>query len=116
MLLVVAGAMCIFVRNLRLWNRLFMTQSFVILLNCGAEQCTMMPSSYGYPRCLAYMGISGPEEDSFSFSPTGSCVAMIWSGHVFHTMLGAYIIGLVLEKRYPSLKRHIRAPSKGSPL
>jgi len=107
---------CAVTKNLLIWNRFLMTQSFVIVLNFVAEQSTMLPSSYGFKRCKAYLGINSAAEDRYQFSATGSCVAMIWSGHVFHMMIGGYMIGLVLEERFPGLKRRTFWGSRSAPL
>jgi len=107
---------CMATKNLLVWNRFFLTQAFVITMNLIAEQSTTIPSSYGYARCKNYLGISKPEEDHFAFSPTGSCVAMIWSGHVFHTMLGSYMLGLVVEAQWPRFRRRLCKSCSTAPL
>lgn len=99
-LLGLAGVLCLLRCDSLLWARLFHLQALFMFLNGIAENVTILPATYGYQRCIAYMHISGPEEDSFGLKPTGSCAAMIWSGHTFHTVLGVYIITCVLEKDF----------------
>jgi len=84
-------------------NRLFLTQGFLILLNTLVENGTTIPSSYGYDRCVRYLGITDSRDVNFGVNLTGSCAAMIWSGHTMHTLLAAYMLGKGLEKDFPSL-------------
>lgn len=98
--LVVAGLLCVVKKDALWWARMFNIQSFMMVFNTIAEQVTVMPSSYGYGRCLTYLGISGPAENTFNINPTGSCAAMLWSGHTFHCMLGVYVLSQVLEEHY----------------
>lgn len=116
LMLLGTATLCGITKNLLIWNRFLMTQAFIILLNLIAEQSTMLPASYGLKRCKEYLGVKSAAEDTFSFSPTGSCVAMIWSGHVFHMMIGGYMIGLVLEQQFPALKRRACWGTPSAPL
>lgn len=111
-LMVVGVALCGYSCNLTLWALFFNTQSFIIALNCAVEQVTMMPSSYGYKRCLTYMGIHGPAEDKFSLNPAGSCAAMLWSGHTFHTLLGIFTICTALSEGWKM--KVLTAPTCGN--
>jgi len=81
-------------------NRLMLTQSFLVLLNSVAENITVLPSSYGYDRCLKYLEIEDSSELAFGITPTGSCVAMIWSGHIVNMLIPAHVLGCALEEDY----------------
>mmetsp|Transcript_47221 Transcript_47221/g.92139 ORF Transcript_47221/g.92139 Transcript_47221/m.92139 type:complete len:355 (-) Transcript_47221:13-1077(-) len=81
-------------------NRLMLTQSFLVLLNSVAENITVLPSSYGYDRCLAYLDIEDSSELTFGITPTGSCAAMIWSGHIVNMLIPAHVLGCALEEDY----------------
>lgn len=95
-----AAMVCLSTKDSKLWGRLCHLQGFMLLLNGIAENSTTIPSSYGYDRCLDYMGISGPEEDKWSINLTGSCAAMLWSGHTFHFMLGVFVVLWGLQKHF----------------
>lgn len=83
-------------------NRCLLTQSFLISLNALAENLTILPSSYGYERCLDYLGInSSADLPGFSFSPTGTCSAMIWSGHCVHTLIAGHMLGCAIAEDHP---------------
>jgi len=83
----------------------FMT-NFLILGNLIAENVTVLPSSYGRERCLRFINFTEETVDKyeFGFNPTGTCAAMVWSGHTVHTMLGVYALFTALERTYPGLK------------
>jgi len=49
-------------QHFTLINRILLTQSFLILLNCLAENLTVLPSSYGYHRCLDYLQIKSSKD------------------------------------------------------
>ena len=52
-----------------------------------------MPSSYGYVRCLDYLGIANSTQATYGLagaSLNGSCAAMIWSGHTAGVILAIY--------------------------
>jgi hypothetical protein len=82
-------------------NRFFLTQGFMIILNTIVENVTTLPSSYGYDRCIAYLGVDGPEDVTIGLNLMGSCAAMIWSGHTLHTLFACYMAGLALEIDFP---------------
>uniref|UniRef100_A0A7S1BH40 Sphingomyelin synthase-like domain-containing protein n=1 Tax=Corethron hystrix TaxID=216773 RepID=A0A7S1BH40_9STRA len=84
-------------------NRCLLTQSFLMLLNSLAENLTILPSSYGYDRCLEYLNITSSSDlPDYSFSPTGSCAAMIWSGHCVHTLIAAHMLGCAWAEDHPT--------------
>lgn len=91
-------------RDLANANALTIAQSIMYLLNMVAENITVLPSSYGYRHCLAYLQINNSSDavGGFSLSNTklsGSCAAMIWSGHTVGTILGIYYLLSALRVR-----------------
>lgn len=86
---------CVCMRDAVTLNMLCVAQSLNYLLNAISENVTVIPSSYGYARCIEYLGVRGSADLPVGVStsrvyPNGSCAAMIWSGHVVGTILGVY--------------------------
>lgn len=86
---------CALARDLVTLNMLCVAQALAYLLNAVSENVTIVPSSYGYARCLDYLGVRGSGDlaaglSLSNFQLNGSCAAMMWSGHTTTTMLGVY--------------------------
>ncbi|CAD7926757.1 unnamed protein product [Amoebophrya sp. A120] len=61
------------------------------VFNGIAENVTILPSSFGYERCLDRNGINHGDDHKYQWSnTTGSCAAMMWSGHTFVTYLACW--------------------------
>eukprot|EP00397_Hematodinium_sp_SG-2012_P017457 GEMP01017851.1.p1 GENE.GEMP01017851.1~~GEMP01017851.1.p1 ORF type:complete len:388 (+),score=52.09 GEMP01017851.1:100-1263(+) len=108
--LVVAFSFCFLQRYIDLSNHCIMMFFILIVTNGIAENVTVMPSSYGYERCIEFLGLEdfdAPKSDhyAFSFQMTGACTAMMWSGHTQQTMLGTYTFLSGLERRWPKTWR-----------
>lgn len=99
--------------DLRVWNRYMFSEALIISMINLCQQSTLIPSSYGYKRCTEYLGITSSKDDFFQVKATGSCVAMIWSGHVFHAMLGSYMAITCLERRYPWFRKRLPGCTNG---
>jgi len=91
-------------RHYVLLNRTLMTQGFLIFVNGFIENATTLPSSYGHDRCLDYLQIQNSTQVQFGLNLTGSCAAMIWSGHTLHTLLACYMLGKAFEVDYKNLR------------
>jgi len=98
---------CFFYVYVDLLNHLAFMVCVLILNNMVVENVTVMPSSYGRERCLEFLGLteSNWQTYSFTFSPSGTCAAMMWSGHTVHSILGAYTLLTAMERTYPSMKK-----------
>lgn len=105
-------------RYIDIVNQFGLILAGLVLTNGIVENVTMMPASYGYLRCIQYLGLDkhpngthrpGPYRPiaSGTFSPTGTCTAMMWSGHVQQTMMGVHFLISGCERRWPSCKRRI---------
>lgn len=86
---------CLCARKIDILNFFCIAQALSYLFNAVAENVTVLPSSYGYHRCIDYLRITraadlpvGPTLENLNLM--GSCAAMIWSGHTVGTMLGTY--------------------------
>jgi len=103
----VATFYCLFHLYVDLLNHLAFMISVLILCNMVVENVTVMPSSYGRARCLEFLGLTEENWRSYAFgiSPSGTCAAMMWSGHTVHTLLAAYTFVTALERRYPAIKK-----------
>jgi hypothetical protein len=63
----------------------------------------VMPSSYGYVRCLEYLGYQNSSEAVYGLAGSnvnGSCAAMIWSGHTAGTILSLYYLFVALDLEF----------------
>ena len=98
--LVTAVFLCVITKDLEAWAIAIHNQTLLIFLNAICEASTVIPSSYGYERCKDYLGIEEASEYTAGFNFTGSCVAMIWSGHTIHTMIGVYASCTVLARHF----------------
>lgn len=99
---------CIVQRYADLANHVAMTFLFLCIWNGIVENITVIPSSYGYDRCVNYLGLgdakfTAPKSQHYEFSIglMGTCTAMMWSGHTQQTMLGIYGLLSGLERRWP---------------
>lgn len=114
-LLIAGPVMALIAQDFLLFNRVLFVVSFLILNNAVVENLTVFPPTYGLARCLEFNELYDPTGEAtsgvpttiadalakavglgFGFSPTGTCTAMIWSGHTVHTMTGlwAFLQGL----------------------
>lgn len=98
--LFVTSVLCISSKDIDVWAMYTMSMSFLTFFNGICEASTVIPSSYGYDRCLDYLGIKSAAQYAFSLNLTGSCVAMVWSGHTVQTMLASYAICTLLGRHY----------------
>eukprot|EP00441_Pelagodinium_beii_P000803 CAMPEP_0197689444 /NCGR_PEP_ID=MMETSP1338-20131121/106848_1 /TAXON_ID=43686 ORGANISM="Pelagodinium beii, Strain RCC1491" /NCGR_SAMPLE_ID=MMETSP1338 /ASSEMBLY_ACC=CAM_ASM_000754 /LENGTH=280 /DNA_ID=CAMNT_0043271777 /DNA_START=1 /DNA_END=843 /DNA_ORIENTATION=- len=98
--LVATVVLCIITKDIDVWAMFTMSMSFLTFFNAICEASTVIPSSYGYDRCLDYLGIKSAVEYRFSVNLTGSCVAMLWSGHTVNVMLPTYAICTLLGRHY----------------
>jgi len=98
--LVLGLVLCIVTKDIEVWSITILNQTFLMFFNAICEFSTLMPSSYGYDRCMDYLGIKSADDYKFSVNLTGSCVAMIWSGHTIHTMLGTYATCTIVGRHY----------------
>ncbi|CAD7938959.1 unnamed protein product [Amoebophrya sp. A25] len=74
------------------------------VLNGIAENTTTLPSSFGYERCLKKSGIEHGDDHTYAVAnTTGSCAAMMWSGHTFTVILCLWSVTLGLEDQFPAL-------------
>lgn len=103
---------CLVQRYMDLSNHMFMMLAFLFIANGIVENITVMPSSYGYERCVDFLKLrqkfsNGTADTpfskhySFTVSFTGTCTQMMWSGHTQQTMIGTYTAFSVLERRWP---------------
>jgi len=90
-----------------LLNQFAFMISVLIVANMVVENVTVMPSSYGRERCLDFLGLTEETWRSYSFSiaPSGTCAAMMWSGHTVNTVLAGYIFCTALERKYAKVKK-----------
>merc|ERR1712232_1074543 len=71
--------LCIVTKDIEVFSITLLNQSFLVFWNAICEFVTVMPSSYGYGRCLNYLGINSPDDYKFTVNISGSCVSMLWS-------------------------------------
>jgi hypothetical protein len=81
---------CAYKRNLLILNTFCVAQCLYYILNIVAENVTIIPSSYGYERCIEYLDIHNSHDLTHSMHWTGSCAAMMWSGHTAQTIIATY--------------------------
>eukprot|EP00391_Amoebophrya_sp_Ameob2_P008746 CAMPEP_0178992762 /NCGR_PEP_ID=MMETSP0795-20121207/6300_1 /TAXON_ID=88552 /ORGANISM="Amoebophrya sp., Strain Ameob2" /LENGTH=538 /DNA_ID=CAMNT_0020684691 /DNA_START=341 /DNA_END=1957 /DNA_ORIENTATION=+ len=61
------------------------------IFNGIAENVTILPTSYGFERCLARSNMELGDKHQYAVAnTTGSCAAMMWSGHTFVTYLSCW--------------------------
>jgi hypothetical protein len=98
-----AALLTILLRDVYVWGLVTNLQSLLILGKLIAENVTMIPSSYGYNTCMAYLHLNSPADDKFQpgiVNVPGTCSAMMWSGHTMHTMLGTFAVCTLLSRNW----------------
>jgi hypothetical protein len=95
-----ALVLCILTKDIEVFSITLLNQSFLVFWNAICEYVTVPPSSYGYDRCLDYLGIKSPAEYKFTVNISGSCVSMLWSGHTSMQIIGTFALCTVLARHY----------------
>lgn len=125
-LLMIAGPlMALIAQDFLLFNRVFFVMSFLILNNAIVENLTVFPPTYGLARCLEFNNDYDPTGGAtssdvpttiagalaravnavFGINLTGTCTAMVWSGHTVHTMTGLWGVLQGLQALLPARLR-----------